>query len=84
MYVCMYVCKEGDPSGMRVILKYKQDLELKNGLLYQKVQLQHQDKIRHQFVLPEGYQKEQVWLYMMILEMEKMLGLLKDMFFGQR
>ena len=26
-----YTCKEGDPSGMRVILKYKQDLELKNG-----------------------------------------------------
>ena len=24
-----YVCKEGDPSGMRVILKYKQDLELR-------------------------------------------------------
>ena len=23
-----YACKEGDPSGMRVILKYKQDLEL--------------------------------------------------------
>ena len=50
-----YVCKEGDPLGMRVILKYKQDLELKNDLLHQKVQLQHHDKVRHQFVLPEGY-----------------------------
>ena len=34
-----YVCKEGDLSGMRVILKYKQDLELKNELLYRKVKL---------------------------------------------
>ena len=33
-----YVCKEGDSSGIIVILKYKQDLELKNGLLYRKVQ----------------------------------------------
>ena len=28
-----YACKEGDPFGIRVILKYKQDLESKNGLL---------------------------------------------------
>ena len=52
-----YACKEGDSSGMRVILKYKQDLELKNGLLYRKAQLQNHDKVRHQFVLPENYRK---------------------------
>ena len=34
-----YVFKE-DLSGMRVILKYKKDLELRNGLLYRKVKLQ--------------------------------------------
>ena len=52
-----YVCKEGDPLGMRVILKYKQDLELKNGLLYRKVKLQNHDRVIHQFVLPENYRK---------------------------
>ena len=31
-----YTCKEGDPLGMRVLLKYKQDLFLRNGLLYRK------------------------------------------------
>ena len=67
-----------------MILKYKQDLELKNGLLYQKVQLQHRDKIRHQFVLPEGYQKRAVMALhddFGHLGMEKTLGLLKDRFF---
>ena len=72
---------------MRVILKYKQDLKLKNGCLYQKVQLQHHDKIRHQFVLPEGYQKRAVMALhdnFGHLGMEKTLGLLKDRFFWQK
>ena len=29
-----YKAKEADTSGMRVLLKYRQDLVLKNGLLY--------------------------------------------------
>ena len=29
-----YVAKETDSSGMRVLLKYRKDLFLKNGLLY--------------------------------------------------
>ena len=37
-----YTCKEGDPSGMRVLLKYKQDLFIKNGLLYRKTKLKNQ------------------------------------------
>ena len=79
-----YVCKEGDPSGMRVILKYKQDLELKNGLLYRKVKLQNHNRVIHQFVLPENYRKRAIMaLYddFSHLGMEKMLGLLKDRFF---
>ena len=34
-----YTCKEEDSSGMRVLLKYKQDLLVRNGLLYRKVKL---------------------------------------------
>ena len=76
-----YVCKEGDPSGMRVILKYRQDLELKNGLLCRKTKLQNHDRVRHQFVLPENHRKRAIMaLHDDIghLGMEKMLGLLKD------
>ena len=79
-----YVCKEGDPSGMRVILKYKQDLELKNGLLYRKAKLQNHDRIRHQFVLPENHRKRAIMALhddFGHLGMEKMLGLLKNRFF---
>ena len=79
-----YVCKEGDPSGMRVILKYKQDLELRNGLLYRKVKLQNQDRVIHQFVLPENYRKRAIMALhddFGHLGMEKTLGLLKDRFF---
>ena len=46
-------CKEGDPSRMRVLLKYKQDLFLRNGLLYQKVKLKNHDSVINQFVLPK-------------------------------
>ena len=78
-----YVCKEGDPLGMRVILQYKQDLELKNGLLYRKVKLQNHDRVIHQFVLPENYRKRAIMALhddFGHLGMEKMLGLLKDFF----
>ena len=60
-----YVCIQGDPAGMRVILKHKQDLQLKNGLLYRKVKLQNHDRAIHQFVLPENYRKKQSQLSMM-------------------
>ena len=79
-----YVCKEGDPSGLRVILKYKQDLELKNGLLYRKVKLQNHDRVIHQLVLPENNRKRAIMALhddFGHLGMEKTLGLLKDRFF---
>ena len=79
-----YFCKEGDPSHMRVILKYKQDLELKNGLLYRKVKLQNHNRVVYQFVLPENYRKRTVMALhddFGHLGMEKMLRLLKDRFF---
>ena len=36
-----YMAKETDSSGMQVLLKYRKDLFLKNGLLYQKVMLRN-------------------------------------------
>ena len=79
-----YKAKEDDPSGMRVLLKYRWDLCLKNSLVYQKVQLQiHQLSIQ-QFVLPEPFHKQIILAChndFGHLGMEKTLGLLKDRFF---
>ena len=50
-----YTCKEGDSSGMRVLLKYKQDLFLRNNLLYRKAKLKSHDTMINQFVLPKTY-----------------------------
>ena len=50
-----YACKEGDLSGMRVLLKYKQDLFLRNGLLYRKAKLKNHDSVVSQFILPKSH-----------------------------
>ena len=36
-----YIVKETDSPGMQVLLKYRKDLFLKNGLLYWKVMLKN-------------------------------------------
>ena len=41
-----------DSSGMQIFLKVRNDLLLKNGLLYQKAQLKGHAKPVNQFVLP--------------------------------
>ena len=50
-----YTYKEGDHSGMPVFPKYKQDLFLKNNLLYRKVKLKNHDSLVNQFVLPKTH-----------------------------
>ena len=79
-----YTCKEGDSSGMRVLLKYKQDLFIRNGLLYQKVKLKNHDSIINQFVLPKTH-RCQATLALHDdyghLGLEKTLGLLQERFF---
>ena len=50
-----YVAKETDSSGMRVLLKYRKDRFLKNGLLYQKVMLKNHSELISQFVLPKNF-----------------------------
>ena len=79
-----YVPKEMDFSGMRVLLKYRKDLFLRNGLLYWKVMLKNHSKQIFQFVLPKNV------ICKVILAchddnghlgMERTLGLLQEQFF---
>ena len=79
-----YKAKEDSPSGMRVLLKYQQDLCLKKGLVYQKVQLKNHQLSIQQFVLPEPFWRQVILVChddFGHLGMEKTLGLLKDRFF---
>ena len=66
---------------MRVLLKYQQDLYIKNGLVYHKVQFKNHQLGIQQFVLLEPFCK-QVFLACHDdfghLGMEKTLGLLED------
>ena len=79
-----YTCKEGDPSRMWVLLKYKQDLFIRNNLLYHKVKLKNHDSMINQFVLPKTHK----WRATSALHddyrhlgMKKTLGLLQEGFF---
>ena len=50
-----YVAREMDSSGIQVLLKYRKDLFLKNGLLYRKVMLKYHSEPISQFVLPRNF-----------------------------
>ena len=79
-----YTCKEGDSSGMRVLLKYKQDLFIRNGLLYWKVRLKNHNSIINQLVLPKTHRRPATLAShddYRHLDMEKTLGLLQERFF---
>ena len=79
--ISQYTAKEADTSGMRVLLKYRQDLVLKDGLLYRMTKLKEQKMTVHQFVLPELFHKQVIMSChddFGHLGMEKTLGLLKD------
>ena len=39
-----YKCKPKDPTGMKILLKYKNNLLLRKGLLYRKVQLKQYEE----------------------------------------
>ena len=82
-----YMARETDSSGIQVLLKYRKDLFLKNGLLYQKVMLKNHSEPISQFVLPKNF------VHKVILAchndngnlgMERTLGLLQERFFGQK
>ena len=79
-----YTCEEGDASRMRVFLKYKQDLFIRNNLLYHKVKLKNHDSVINQFVLPKTHRQRAILdLHDNYghLGMEKTLGLLQERFF---
>ena len=79
-----YIVKEGDPSGMRVLLKDWKDLMMKEGLLYTKVLLKGHDQPIAQFVLPEPFQHKTVLVChdnFGHMGMERTLGLLQERFF---
>ena len=80
----MYVAREMDSPGIWVLLKYRKDLFLKNGLLSQRVVLINHSGPISQFVLPKNF------LHKVILAchddnghlgMERTLGLLHEKFF---
>ena len=63
-----YTCKEGDSSRMPVLLVYKQDLFIRNNLLYRRVKLKNHDSVINQFVLPKTFCREPHWHFMMITD----------------
>ena len=79
-----YVSTDRDTPGMKVLLKYRINLKLKEGLLYRTVKLKgHIDEI-DQFVLPEEFKKKVVLACHDDnghLGMEKTLHLLQERFF---
>ena len=79
-----YVARATDSSGIWVLLKYRKNLFLKNGLLYQRVTLKNHLEPITQFVLPRRFICKVILTchdddgY---LGMERTLGLLQERFF---
>ena len=79
-----YKSTRNDPSGLRVYLKFRKDLVLKNKLLYQKVKLKGHDTSVFQFVLLHSFCNHTLTTLhddMGHLGMERTLGLIQDRFF---
>ena len=79
-----YKTQEIDSSAVRVLLKYRKDLMLKNGLLYRRENLKNHQELVAQFVLPKKF------VHKVILAchddnghlgVEQTLGLLQGRFF---
>ena len=50
-----YKAQEIDSSAVRVLLKYRKDLQLKNGLLYRRANLKNHLELMVQYVLPRKF-----------------------------
>ena len=73
-----------DPSGLRVYLKFRKDLVLKNKLLYCKIKLKNHDTSAFQFVLPYLFCERTLMALhneMGHLGMDRTLGLVQERFF---
>ena len=53
-----YSVKEGDPLGMRVLLQYRKDLMMKDGILYRKAKLKRHDQPLVQFILSASFRRK--------------------------
>ena len=79
-----YKSAKNDPSGLRVYLKFRKDLVLKNKLLYWKVKLKGHDTSVFQFVLPHSFRNPTLMTLhddMGHLGMDRTLGLIQDRLF---
>ena len=79
-----YVAREVDSSGIQVLLKYRMDLFLKNGLLDWRVMLKNHPEPISQFVLPKSFVCKVILAChddSGHLGMERILGLLHERFF---
>ena len=79
-----YKSARNDPSGLRVYLKFRKDLVLKNKLLYWKVKLKGHDTSVFQFVLPHSFCNRTLTTLhddMGHLGMDRTLGPIQDKFF---
>ena len=79
-----YKSTRNDPSGLRVYLKFRKDLVLKNKLLYRKVKLKSHDTSVFQFVLPHSFRNHTLTALHDDnghLGIDRALGLIQDRFF---
>ena len=85
--VVSYRTEGTDTQNIRIYLKYRKDLVLKNGLLYHKTKLKNHDMVVFQFVLPDTHcYKTLVALHddMGHMGMDRTLSLVQDRFFWPR
>ena len=78
-----YKAQEIDSLAVQVLLKYRKDLILKKGLLYQKTNLKNHLEIVVQFVLPKRFIRKVILACHDdngLLGMEQTLGLLQERF----
>ena len=79
-----YKSARNDPSGLRVYLKFRKDLVLRNKLLYHKIKLKNHDTSIFQFVLPHSFCERTLTALhdeMGHLGMDRTLGLVQERFF---
>ena len=79
-----YKSTRNDPSGLRVYLKFRKDLVLRNKLLYQKVKLKGYDTSVFQFLLSHSFHNRTLTMLhgdMGHLGMDRTLGLVQERFF---
>ena len=63
-----YMTQEMDSSAIRILLRYKKNLILKNWLLYWRTNLKNHPEPVVQFVIPKRFIHKVYWLVMMITD----------------